>query len=69
MDLVSYLNNENKETIEHFNKIFSKLISTLGSEEREALQWFTRGLRAKTIDEKQECYQKTRQILGGFLLK
>lgn len=69
MDLISYLNTENRETVEVFNKIFSKLVSTLSSEEREALQWFTRGLRAKTSDEKQECYQKTRQILGGFLLK
>lgn len=69
MSITNIMKNENKDTVERFNKIFGKLVATLQPEEREALHWFSRGLRAKTENEKHECYQKTRQILGGIILK
>lgn len=67
--MINCLNEENKDTVDRFNKIFGKLVETLQTEEREALHWFSRGLRAKTEKEKHECYQKTRQILGSIILK
>jgi len=60
---------ENKTTKEFFDKMYLELIGKLDPEEKNALNWFRRGLRAQDHQEKLTCYQKTREILGNFVLK
>lgn len=60
---------ENKEILSLFNRTYEELMQELGPEERKALVWFRQGLRAQDYSEKQICYQKTREILGNFVLR
>lgn len=69
MELAAHLRNLNSESLEYFDRVYSELTRDLDSKEREALQWFRRGLRSNTFEEKQDYYQKARHVLGEFLLK
>ncbi|MDE1829409.1 MAG: hypothetical protein KGI25_03705 [Thaumarchaeota archaeon] len=69
MSIIETLTKEHTDTVERFNKIYNSLVSDLQEEERAALSWFSRGLRTKDQMEKQRCYEHTRQILGGFILR
>mgnify|MGYP001612461186 CR=1 FL=1 len=63
------IHNEHSNTLKIFSKIYNDLLENLDPSERDALFWIRRGLRSNSLDEKQMCYQKVRQILGDIVFR